>query len=158
MVGASIALGMNAGLGFKYACQMYFKDVTEERALYPRATSLENAIGLSLVALAAKCEKIGSGIELEDYSINELYGSLCVLENQQFAPVPVLSRMWNISEANAQKLCILFSSMSLAKTSTPMLAGHEQSALHIHDLHLEYCRQSETQSEDRREWHRRLLS
>lgn len=95
---------------------------------------MESAIRLSLAALAAlaaECEKAERGIELNEHSVSDLYSSLCVLENHQIAPVSVLSRMWSVSESNAQKVCILLSSMSLAKTSKQTLDGREQYVLVI---------------------------
>lgn len=158
VAGAAISLLIRSGLGFEEACRQYFDKVSDEMTLYPAASFLDNAIRLSLTALAAECEKTGGGIlKTTEYSVSALYASLCVLENQQFAPLPVLSRMWNVPDATAEDICKMFSSMSLAKMSTRTVDGTERRGLHIHDLHLAYCRRIAAQSGVEREWHRRLL-
>lgn len=132
---------------------MYFKELTDEMTVNPMAKVLQSAIRLSLDALAADWESR----ELKKYSASDLYTSLCVLENQQFAPVPVLSRMWDVSEAKAETICTIFRSMSLTKISIQMLDGREQCGLLIHDLYLEYYHQKASHGGDERLWHRRSL-
>lgn len=159
VAGAAVSLRMKAGVGFEYACRMYFERLCQELELYPGCEFLENAIRLSLTALAEECDTNARGVhESTEYSLSELYISLCVLENQQCVPIAVLARMWQTSESIAEEICFQFSTMSLAKISPLMLDGREQCVLHIHDLHLEYCRRNASRSGDERVWHRRLLN
>lgn len=89
IAGAAVSVRMNSGLEFDQACRMYFDQISDEMALYPGTQFLENAIRLSLATLEAESEKDGYGVrESTPHSVSNLYGSLCVLENQQFAPVP----------------------------------------------------------------------
>lgn len=145
VAGAAVSLRISSGVGLKYACEMYLKELSAEVSLYPGDTVLESAIRLSLAALAADWEKRESRMhESASFSLSELYTSLCILVNQQFVPVSVLSRMWNVSETKAETICTIFASMSLAKISVQILDGHEQCGLLIHDLYLDYCCQTAT--------------
>lgn len=158
VAGAAIALRINSGVKFEDACLAYVENIQTEISLHPGASFLENAIRQSLAALAEDREENGRRVHEDEYSLSELYASVCILENQQFAPVPVLARMWNMSEANAENVCASFSSMSWAKISTHVLDGRKQSVLNIHDLHLEYCRRNADQSGEEIVRHRRLLN
>lgn len=102
IAGAAIALRMSSEDEFGYECQAYAEDIQAQISLHPGASFLENAIQLSLAALVAEDrEKTARGLrDVTEYSFSELYTSLCILESQQFAPVPVLARMWNRTPEN----------------------------------------------------------
>lgn len=157
VAGAGVSLLVRSGTAFDEACRQYLDTMLEEMALYPSSSFLDNAIRLSLTSLAAESEKSGGGVLKAQYSVSELYASLCVFEKQQFVPVSVLSRMWNVPDEAAKDICNMFSSMSLAGLSTGAVDGCEQCGLYIHELHLAYCKQIAAQSGVEREWHRRLL-
>lgn len=118
---------------------------------------MDSAIRQSLAILEDEFQN-GDGLDLHEHSLSDLYTSLCVLINQQFAPVPVLALMWRISEDNAEDICVMLSSMSLAKMPTQMLDGREQCGVNIHDLHLDFCRHNAGRSGVEKLWHRRLLN
>lgn len=127
VAGSEVSLHVCNGVGFEYACRMYVKELSAERRLYPGDTVLDSAIRHSIGALTADWEKRESRMnESAIFSLNEMYTSFSILVNQQFVPVSVLSRMWNVSETKAETICSIFSSMSLAKISTRMLDGREQ--------------------------------
>lgn len=48
VAGAAVALRINSGVGFQYACQTYFEKLSDEMAMQPGATFLDYAIRLSL--------------------------------------------------------------------------------------------------------------
>lgn len=95
--------------------------VSKEITRTPDASFLDAAIVLSLDAPETDFEKKRSH-ESATISLGENYMSSCVMEHQQFLPVSVLALMWNISEANAEDICLMFSFMSLANISTQMIA------------------------------------
>lgn len=107
-------------------------------------------------------EKFAKEETQQNFSISDLYSSLYVLENQKFAPVQVLSGMWGISEASANRVCLDFSSLSLAKLSSRSLRKgdqiHEYNGITIHDLHLDYCRLVEEMERMESGWYERLLN
>ncbi len=57
--------------------------------------------------------KASKAVDVEQ-CISELYTSLCVLSNQVWVPVCVLSRMWKVDEKSALDVMNLFCGMSLA--------------------------------------------
>lgn len=156
VAGAAVSRKVLAGLRFEYACQAYFKKVCEHRVLNPGAKFLDTAIRISLTTLEEEHQSSEDGTC--SLSVDELYESLCILDNQQFAPVPVLARMWGISEQKAEDVCVMLSSMSLAKMSTQTLDAREQCGAHIHDLHLDFCRQNASRNCTEKKWHSRLLN
>lgn len=159
VAGAAIALRMKSGLAFDTACRIYFENISDEKTLHLVFFFLDYAIPVSLAALEDEVQKSRNGLQLlTSFSVHDLYTSLCVLQNQQFAPVSVLARMWNVNESNAIDICTISSSMSLAKISKQVFDGWEQCGLHIHDLHLDFCRRSADRSGDKKNWHRRLLN
>lgn len=151
VTGEAVYERISSGVGFDFACKMYFKELCDE--MNPGASILDSAIRLSLATLKEKLKR-GAG----DNRIHELYSSLCVFQNQQFVPVHVLSLVWNTTEVDTSKICSLFGSMSLTTLSTRTLEdGGEECGLQVHDLHLQYCCQTASGSGDEKEWHRRLL-
>lgn len=154
VTGGAVALRIGLGLEFEIACQMYLKLLVEELNL--GASLLDSAISLSLSSLEEEAEADGKG--RHRYTFREMYTSLCVLRHQQFAPVPVLSRMWDTTESSALDICLKYSSISLAKMTTQVRKnGRKELGLHIHDLQLNYCRTSSKNTGTSTEWHRRLL-
>lgn len=90
--------------------------------------------------------------------MSEMYTSLSVFLKQQFAPVSVLARMWNLDNSSACHVCHELSSLLLAKMSSRSLEnGKEEIGVFIHDLHLEYCRDKAEKGAGTAQWHRRSL-
>lgn len=159
IAGAAVALCMSSEDDFDDACQTYLKNIQTQISLHPGKSFLDNAIQLSLAALEEYRERNELvGNEGYQHALSELYVSLCVLETQQFAPISVLAKMWGVSESFADNVCVSFKSMSMAKISTQTLDGRKQRGVSIHDLYLQFCRQSASQSGDEQAWHQRLLS
>lgn len=158
VAGSTLSMHMKMRLGFEPACQVYLDEISNEMTVHPGVRFLENAIHLSLTALEVDFEKIG-GHDSKEYYVRDLYDSLCVLKNQQAVPLSVLALMWNIPEAQTKNVSLSFSSISLAKISIQRrVQGNEECALHIYDLHLDYCRQNAVRNGNEQEWHRRLLN
>lgn len=156
--GAAVAQRMKSGLDLQYACRAYFENIAHEKALHPGFFFLDYAIPVSLAALEDEIQNSRSGLQpLTSFSVSELYTSLSVLQNLQFAPVSVLARMWDVSDVNAVDICTMFSYMSSAKISKEEFDGREQCGLHIHDLYLDFCRQNVDRSDGAQKWHRLLL-
>lgn len=110
-------------------------------------------------ALGAECDTITNGKGLTTaFTVDELHTSLSVMDNQQFAPVSVLARMWNLPNGHAKDIRMMFTSMSLAKASTQHLDGKEECGFYIHALHLDFSRRNACRSGHERVWHRRLLN
>lgn len=157
IAGAWVSVYMKTGLSFEQSCRMYLEEITEDIASYPGASFLDSAIRLSLGTLAQKFEVDGK-YEPTEFSVSDLYTSLCVMQNRQLAPISVLARMWGVSEGKAEDICIIFCSMSLARLSTEIVGdGREECGLYVHELHLDYCRHRATDSGKEKEWHRSLL-
>lgn len=82
------------------------------------ASVLKAAIQLSLKYLDSELQKMTGSFDIVPvYSMHEMYASLCVLKKQQWVPVAVLARMWAVDDNSAERVALLFSSMSLGKTS-----------------------------------------
>lgn len=133
--GAAVALGMSSGLEFGFACRTYFNPLDKEMHL--GASLLDSAINLSLNSIEEMFAE-GGGFKYpfkpyfeyvwdissdreektNKYTLREMYISLCVLKNQEFAPVGALVGMWKIGESNAMDVCMRFSSLSLAKLAS----------------------------------------
>lgn len=98
------------------------------------STVMEAAIKLSLKYLESKLEKLT--IVSPKYSMYDMYICLCVLKKQQWMPVSILARMWGVGGKSAERIAILLSSMSLAKTSVK--EGKKEIGLTIHYLQLDF--------------------
>lgn len=149
-----IASRVSSGFDFEYACDTFLEDLKEKA--YPGSSFLDAAIKLSLEYLDAELKKQWKSFASPPkYSMYEMFSSLCVLEKQQWMRVSVLSRMWGVDDMSAERIALLFSSMSLGKTAVHKTdAGENEVWLHIHDLHLDFCVE---QVQTAREWHFRLL-
>ncbi len=103
----------NVGM-FESACEMYVTDFEE------RATNLDDepdcdgsrladGILLSLKYLQVELSKWRErkAVHIE-FTISDLYTSLCVLMKQLWVPVSVLSRMWNLDEKSALDIANMF--------------------------------------------------
>lgn len=119
VTGEAVFLLVSNGFSFEYACETCLEELSDE--MHPGASILEAAIRVSLSSLE---RDLGKG----PFSIAELYTSLCVLHNQQVTPVLVLARMWNVTEAVERNICVMFSSMSLARTSSQKLETERRNA------------------------------
>lgn len=135
VTGTAVALRMSLGLGFLSACRTYLDLLVEEMHL--GASILDSTIRSSLSSLEEMSDK-GS----QPYTLREMYESLCVLNNQRFAPVSVLSHMWRIDTSSTMDVCMRFSSMSLAKMSAKFLGDKEYCGLLTHDLQQDFCRKT----------------
>ncbi len=95
-----------------------------------------------------------------EYSISELYTSLCILENQASISVDVLGRLWHIDKDAAMDVVSLFSSMSLATLRINRLSVEcpEVAGIVLHDLQLDFCRQQAAESNTSCLWHTQLLN
>lgn len=81
-----------------------------------------------------------------------------MLRYQQFAPVFVLARMWNVSSHSARQVSLELCTMSLAQMEVRSSAeGQEESGMLLHDLHLDYCRHWAELESETEAYHRRLL-
>lgn len=92
MTGRTVARHMSYGFGFDFACQAYLKLLADEMNL--GASLLDSAISLSLKSLEQKTANEGS--RNHRYNFREMYTSLCVLRNQQWAPSSVVALMWKL--------------------------------------------------------------
>lgn len=153
VTGEAVSFRKAAGLGFEYACSMYSAELSAQ--LNPGASMLDKAIDLSLDSIVIEPDEQGN---MPPYSIHQMYASLSILKAQQVAPIQVLARMWKISNMFAETICLLFTSMSLAKMSAQKFEnGDEECGFYVHDLQLKYCRQLAQKNGEEKEWHRRLL-
>lgn len=153
VTGHTVACRVASGLPFVLACRSYLDELSEEMHL--GVPAFEAAIDLSLRALEEKFQKKGTCLH---YSVSDMYASFCVFRSQQFAPVAVLARMWNITTNLAMKICDGLASMSLTKMSSKsLICGTLECGMLIHDLHLDYCRQMAERKQETAKWHSRLL-
>lgn len=152
VTGEAVAFRKAGGLGFDYACRMYAGELAGRKNA--GVGILEKAIDLSLDSIVIEPDARGN---MPPYSIQEMYASLCVLKPGQVVPVQVLGRLWNVSRYHAESVCLLFTSMSLAKMRVLRGGGGEEGGFYVHDLQLKYCRQLAQKSGQEEEWHRRLL-
>lgn len=99
-------------------CETYVNDLKRQSNL--GATILESAINLSLEYLDAKL-KNATDISSQ-YSMYEVYCSLCVFEKQEWIRVPILAWMWDVDVTSAERIAMLFLSMSLGRGSVEWLS------------------------------------
>lgn len=95
VTGQAVAFRVALGLEFRSACRTYFEDLMKE--MNPGACILATAIHLSLRQLD---ETIKSRERDFRYTFSDIYESLCILKNQEFAPVSVLACMWMLDIAS----------------------------------------------------------
>ncbi len=104
----------------------------------PEGKRLSDCIRLSLEYLESEFSdwKETNSVNCE-YSVSEMYSSLCVVTNQLWVPVFVLCRMLSSGQ------CEIFGEMSLAKPPYRTMGKNvsENPGIALHDLHLEYCEQ-----------------
>lgn len=137
VTGGAVGTRLSCGLGLDFACRTYSKLLMREMNL--GMSVLGSSIKFSLSCL----ESIDGGRWTHSISFRELYSSLGCFTSEQCIPIPYLSCMWRIEESSAMEICLAFSSMSLAKMLNRRRAdGKEECVLQIHDLHLDYCRNS----------------
>lgn len=145
------------GLDFEYACDTYLKDLKEEVNF--GASILDAAIKLSLKYLDSELKKLTKSANLaSEYSMYEMYKSLCVFEKHQRMPVTVLARLWRVDDKFAERIALLISSMSSGRISIHKNdAGEKESGLNSHDLHLDFFLQQVLGDSEVENWHFRLL-
>lgn len=135
-------------------CVSYLKELKNKENL--GASILDSAVQLSLDYLD---EAVMETADISTpYSMHQMYRSLCVLEKQQCMPVAVLAKMWDTNDNTTERIALLFSSMSLAKTSVQTNSAEEKSVgLTLHDLHQDMCREQARALCDEKQWRLRLL-
>lgn len=156
VTGRGVSSYLEVGLGWDRACSMYLADL--QRAKSIGHTILGALVSLSLEYVEHKRLKnqhlISSPLQ---YTVREMFASLCVVPKQHMVPVSALARMWEIDEAVARELVCLFSSVNLANVSRETLAdGRTEHKVRIFDLHLDYCRQEAARFEQSQLWHVRM--
>ncbi len=100
------------------------------------------------------------------HTIKELYVSLCVLRNQGWIPVSVLSRLWKLDEYEAMKVANFFCGMSLAtlrhqeRNVDGVVEGRsgKEKGLMLHDLHLDFCQHHAGRNKMIIYWHAELVN
>ncbi len=150
---------------FEKACNVYSVKLEKKRITIgdkydPEGKSLNAGILLSLEYLEVEFSqwKAQAYLELE-HTITDLYTSLCVLTNQTWAPVSVLSRLWKLDEDAAFDVANLFCGMSLATMEVRRTADGctEEPGVVLHDLLLDFCRRQSSKAKSFSAWHCQLL-
>ncbi len=94
-----------------------------------------------------------------EHSVNELYTGLCVLENQSWVSISVLSRLWQLEKDVAFDVANLFCGMSLATLQLRQTSGGtEEAGIVLHDLLLDFCQRQARKMMNSSLWHIRLLN
>ncbi len=117
--------------------------------------SLNAGIALSLECLEAKfSEYVDEHSVKTDHTVSDLYVSLCVVSDQAWVPVSVLSRMWQLEEDAAEDIAKLFCDMSLAKLELHSLSNESDGVpgIVVHDLLLDFCRRQAEAGKQGRSW------
>ncbi len=163
ITGSAVAYLIRTSGTFENACEIYVTDfehrarnlVEEEN---PEGKRLSDCISLSLQYLETEFSdwKKRNSVNI-DFSVSDLYASLCVLKNHVWVPVSVLSRLWQLGETSALDIADMFCRMSLASLTHQKIGDEDskRAGITLHDLHLDYCRQVSKNSEY--EWHAALL-
>ncbi len=165
IAGCAVALLTRTHGNFERACDAYAvrlerKNVSLGDEDTIDGTNLNAGILLSLEYLEVEYLKWKTKYSLGfDESVSELYTRLCVLENQAWVPVSVLSRLWQMDEDSAIDIANLFNGMCLAtlKIRKPSNGCAEQTGIILHDLHLDFCRRQARKSRKDAQWHAQLL-
>ncbi len=147
VTGAAVAFLTSSRGNFGSACDAYSVQLEKKRSgLGDEDTmegkSLNAGILLSLEYLEAEFLSLKSKTNLRvEHSISDLYTSLCVLENQGWVSVSVLSRLWRVDEGVATDVVNLLCEMSLATLHwrRPTTGRSEVAGIMLHDLQLDFC-------------------
>lgn len=155
VTGCTVAARVSSSLEFEYVCDSFLNDMRKKANL--GASVLKAAIHLSLKYLDSELEDMTDSFDVVPrFSMYEMYTSLCVLKKQQWVPVSVLAKMWAVDYRCAEHIGMMFSFMSLGKTSVQQNdAGVRAAGLQIHDLHNDFCQEQELSEKET--WHFRLL-
>ncbi len=163
--GSAVAFLVRSVGTFETACEIYAADfearptkLGHERD--PDGSSLNDGIFLSLKYLQVEFMRWKETTAVDTKrTIRDLYASLCVLTQQLWIPISVLSRMWDLDDNSALDIANLFCGMSLATLSFLKIGdGAETPGLTLHDLHLEFCQQQGKSNLLESVWHASLLN
>ncbi len=169
VAGCAVAKLARLHKSFGAACDQYEIQLNKTKASLREepgfsGTSLNAGILLSLQCLEPEYEKWKDdyGVDTK-YTIKDLFVSLCVLRNQGWLPVSVLSRLWKLDESEAMKIADFFCGMSLAtlqcreRKADGLSESGNESGLMLHDLHLDFCQHHARRSNQIAFWHAELL-
>ena len=109
------------------------------------------------ISLKSGAEACKDGEEDEEWCLEKLHRGLCVLQKQAWAPVTMLSCLWDLEEEAVERVVDVMAELSICKVEDREVDGEEMMGIRIHDLVHEYCVLQAGKHEGVREWHEQVV-
>ena len=119
--------------------------------------SLSFALSASLRILQQECH--GSTASANSrYSFGEMHRSLCIVQKQQWVPLSMLCRLWNLPSINEASLVAgKMSEVGLLDVTFKRFGEVDMKGVKLHDLVHDFATKECGSARERESWHYRLL-